>query len=120
MRRSSQSEGRTPSKYLLGLSIIILSMTVSGTPDSISLGITARLSQRYPSGFCSLLGMPGEPMRDSVRYTFIRCEANPNPLFQAMGDKVKGDDRWAYVGLDTHHDAMLLAPDALTEALLAA
>ena len=80
--------------------------------------VAARLRPQSPLTF--LQPVKGEPMRDGVRYTFIRCEANPNPLFQAMGDKVKGDARWTYVGLDTHHDAMLLAPDALTEALLSA
>ena len=41
-----QSDGRTPSKYLLGLSIIIRSMTFPSTPESISLGMKAELNQR--------------------------------------------------------------------------
>ena len=37
-------DGRTPSKYLRVLSIIIRSMAVDGTPDFISQGMTAWLS----------------------------------------------------------------------------
>ena len=63
-----QSVGRTPSKYRRGLSTIIRSITFTGTPASISLGMIARLIHRYPSGFSSRLGNPGELIRDSTTF----------------------------------------------------
>ena len=50
--------------------------------------------------------------------TYIACT---NPTYQAMAPErqwVKAQPDWIYLELATGHDAMILAPDALTEMLL--
>ncbi len=56
-------------------------------------------------------GQPG------VEYIYIKSTQNPNPVFIEIAEKIKADTRWRYLTLDTHHDAMILAPDDLTDLL---
>jgi pimeloyl-ACP methyl ester carboxylesterase len=59
----------------------------------------------------------GDPYGNDVRYTYIRCERNPNPLFENFAKQVQRDARWQCLGLDSHHEAMLLEPSRLVEML---
>ena len=56
--------------------------------------------------------------QSGIEYFYIGCEQNTNNDFAAFGEAARADPRWTYVGLDSHHDAMLLAPDELTAVLL--
>jgi hypothetical protein len=59
----------------------------------------------------------GEPIQDGIDYSYIRCEKNPNMAFEAAAARDKWDNRWKYIGIESHHEAMLLAPDRLIEVL---
>ena len=75
-----------------------------------------RITAQPPATF--LQRVQGSPWSGSVGYFYIRCAGNPNPVFAAMADKVRNNDRWRYIELDSHHDAMLLSPVVLTRVLL--
>lgn len=58
------------------------------------------------------------PLGAGLPTTYIACT---NPTYQAVAQArqwVKAQPDWTYLELATGHDAMILAPDALTEMLL--
>lgn len=78
--------------------------------------VAERITAQPPATF--LQRVQDSPWSGSAGYFYIRCAGNPNPVFATMADKVRNNDRWRYIELDSHHDAMLLSPVALTRVLL--
>ena len=68
---------------------------------------------------CFLQPVQGSPWRDGVRYDYLRCTQNPNPLFETQGRRAKADPRFRYAEVDGHHDVMLIDPPLMRDALLA-
>lgn len=54
---------------------------------------------------------------NDVDYTYIRCEQNPNPFFAKAAEKIKHDPKWKYIGIDSHHEAMMLVPSKVIDIL---
>lgn len=53
-----------------------------------------------------------------IEFWYVRCEQNTDDAFGDFAEAARADPRWSYVGLDSHHDAMLVAPDELTTVLV--
>lgn len=62
----------------------------------------------------------GDPLADAaVRLSYLKCARNPNPAFRAAAASVQKDPRFGYAEVDGHHNAMLIDPTRLANALLA-
>ena len=60
----------------------------------------------------------GALMQSGIHYTYIQCTQNPSPHFLVTAEQARKDPRWRSLTIDTHHNAMLLAPDVLSNVLM--
>jgi pimeloyl-ACP methyl ester carboxylesterase len=60
----------------------------------------------------------GDPMADSVRRTYLKCTANPNPQFKNIAEGIKKDSRFKYTEVDGHHNVMLINPQQFVSSLI--
>jgi len=72
------------------------------------------------SARCLTEAVQGEPFRDGVRYTYLRCTQNKNRLFDFFAKQTKADPRFKNAEIDGHHDVMIIDPPRMKDALLAA
>lgn len=78
----------------------------------------ARITPQAAASFVEAVA--GDPAADAgVRWSYLKCARNPNPGFQAQAERAKQDGRFRYAELDAHHNAMVMQPRELVEALLA-
>jgi pimeloyl-ACP methyl ester carboxylesterase len=87
------------------------------TDASDTAWVAGRLKPHPIKTYDDTLGLK-RPLGAGRPTTYIACT---NPAYQAMAPErqwVKAQPDWIYLELATGHDAMILAPDALTEMLL--
>lgn len=60
----------------------------------------------------------GDPMAESVRRTYLKCAANPNPQFKIIAEGIQKDSRFKYSEVEGHHDVMLIDPQRFVSSLL--
>jgi pimeloyl-ACP methyl ester carboxylesterase len=58
------------------------------------------------------------PFGNGRRTTYIACVMPPYPAMAAMHARARSETSWRYLELATGHDAMVLAPAALSDMLL--
>jgi pimeloyl-ACP methyl ester carboxylesterase len=60
----------------------------------------------------------GDPMAETIRRTYLKCTANPNPQFKSIAAAILKDKRFRYAEVDGHHDVMLIDPQRFVSSLL--
>jgi pimeloyl-ACP methyl ester carboxylesterase len=60
----------------------------------------------------------GDPMAETIRRTYLKCTANPNPQFKSIATEILKDKRFRYAEVDGHHDVMLIDPQRFVSSLL--
>ncbi len=78
----------------------------------------ARITPQAAASFVETVA--GDPAADAgVLWSYLKCARNPNPGFLAQAARAKQDGRFRYAQLDAHHNAMVMQPRELVQALLA-
>lgn len=86
------------------------------TEPEIKEWVNKRLTPQSPHTFIQQVG--NDPIIDGITYTYIKCETNPSPLFKKIAENIKKDKSWNYIGVNSHHNIMILDPDLLVDELL--
>lgn len=88
-----------------------------GIPEELIESVRSKITSQPPRTFLDPVSWNGPEMIEPDHF-FIRCVENPNPAFDLSTQRVRSIDSWEYFELETHHDAMLIVPDELTDMLL--
>ncbi len=88
---------------------------VPGTPDEA--WVQRRLTDQPMSLYSSPLNLKN-PVGNGLPRTYIHCTKPSIVLLEPMRQWVREQDGWDWKELETGHNAMITAPDELTEMLL--
>jgi pimeloyl-ACP methyl ester carboxylesterase len=109
---------RAPSAFGETLAMLPPPPSVFGVNDASDAAWVARRLKPHPMKTYEDTLELKRPLGAGRPTTYIACT---NPTYQAIAQArqwVKAQPNWTYLELATGHDAMILAPDALTEMLL--
>jgi hypothetical protein len=91
---------------------------VFGVPDGPGADWVRRRMTPHPiSTYESKLPITG-PVGNNLPRTYIHCTQPSYEALQASRDWVKAQAGWKWLDIPTGHDAMVVAPDALTRMLV--
>lgn len=101
-----------------GVSLPNPAPSVFGVPDGPGADWVRRRMTPHPiSTYESKLNIKG-PIGNNLPRTYIHCTRPSYEALQASRDWVKAQSGWRWLDIPTGHDAMVVAPDALTRMLV--
>ncbi len=109
---------KTPSLYGETLAMPAPAPSVFGVTDAKDAAwVASRLKPHPIKSYQDVLKLE-RPLGAGLPKTYVAC-TNPNYRANAAARQwVQAQPDWTYLELETGHDAMILAPDALTEMLM--
>ena len=101
-----------------GLTIPLPTETMFDLPPGLDRDWVARRITPHPLASYTDRIVLNHPVGNGRPRLYIRCTGPVYPAVVPSYDRIKAEDGWTLVDIATGHDAMVTAPEALTEILL--